>query len=218
VPAIADLAAPGRPDVDAVVTREAPPARRRPRPSRRMRARADEMARVLASSGRRPRRGLSSVAGGGVGIALGLDAQRAGQQVALPEIPEVPAERTPVDTGPGGHGGTTTTAGTSLLDAADDGDGTAARRTAEPSAAAAPRATRGAPATTARPRATAPTRADEPTSSTSTPRSTTSVRPSTRAEDPDDPAPRGRRATVGSRGIGDLEPGSGSGGDDATAD
>jgi hypothetical protein len=228
VPAIADLAAPGRPDVDAVVTREAPPARRRPRPSRRMRARADEMARVLASSGRRPRRGLSSVpaaaavmaavAIGGVGIALGLDAQRAGQQVALPEIPEVPAERTPVDTGPGGHGGTTTTAGTSLLDAADDGDGTAARRTAEPSAAAAPRATRGAPATTARPRATAPTRADEPTSSTSTPRSTTSVRPSTRAEDPDDPAPRDRRATVGSRGIGDLEPGSGSGGDDATAD
>ncbi|HSK59255.1 MAG TPA: hypothetical protein VK935_09410, partial [Actinomycetospora sp.] len=40
VPAITDLAAPGRPDVDAVVAPEAPPVRRRSRPSRRMRARA----------------------------------------------------------------------------------------------------------------------------------------------------------------------------------
>jgi len=231
VPAIADLAAPGRPDVDAVVTPEAPPARHRPRPSRRMRARADEMARLLSPAGRRPRRGLSSVpaaaavmaavAVGGVGIALGLDAQRTGQQVALPEIPEVPAEQTPVDTGPVGDGGTTPTAGTSLLDTADDGvgaEGDVARRTAEPSAAAAPRATRGAPASTARPRATTPTRADDPTSSTSTPRSTTSVHPSTRADDPDDPddpAPRDRRDTVGSRGLGDR--GSGSDEDEATA-
>ncbi len=232
VPAIADLAAPGRPAVDAVVTPEAPPARRRPRPSRRMRARADEMVRVLSPTGRPPRAPttgraaaavMAAVAVGGVGIALGLDAQRTGQQLALPEIPDVPAEQTPVDTGPVGAGGTTPTAGTSLLDTADDGvgaEGDVARRTAEPSAAAAPRATRGAPDTTARPRATTPSRADDPTSSTSTPRSTTSVRPSTRADepdDPDDPAPRDRRDTVGSRGLGDPRPGSGSEEDEATA-
>ncbi|WP_433785940.1 hypothetical protein ACQPX6_05235 [Actinomycetospora sp. CA-101289] len=230
VPAIADLAAPGRPDVDAVLTPEAPPAHRWPRPSRRMRARADEMARVLSPAGRRPRRGLSSVpaaaavmaavAVGGVGIALGLDAQRTGQQVELPDIPQVPAEQAPIGAGPVGDAGTTPTARTSLLDTVDDGDaprGETARRAAEPSAAAAPRATR-APATTARPRPTTSTRAGSPSSSTGTPRSTTTERPTTRADDPDEESPGNREATEGDRGLDDLAPGPEADEGDPTAD
>ena len=80
-----------------------------------MRARADEMAHLLARAApsSRTRRKLSSlsslpavaavmgaVAVGGVGIALGLDAERTG--VALPDMPDVPAEQTPVpETGEG---------------------------------------------------------------------------------------------------------------------
>jgi hypothetical protein len=199
VPAIADIAAPGRPDVGTVLTPEAPSARRRPRPSRRMRARADEMARVLsrAAPGASRRRGLSSVpaaaavmaavAVGGVGIALGLDAQRTGQQIALPEVPRVPAEQTPVSSEPVTDGAAAPTAGTSLLGAVERGDGDTARPSAEASrtSAAAPRATRGdvpAPGTTSRPRTTTPTTAGDPTTSRSTPRSTTPS-PSTRADD-----------------------------------
>jgi len=166
-----------------------------------MRARADEMARVLNPTGRRPRRGLSSVPAaaamaaavvvGGVGIALGLEAQRTGQEIALPEIPEVPAEQTPVGPDPVTGGGTTPTAGTSLLEKAGDED--AARADVAPSSVAAPRATRGAPATTARPRPTRSTRADGPTSSTSTSRTATSTRPSTR------PSTRADEDTPGSR-------------------
>ena len=181
VPAIADLAAPGRPDVDAVVDDEEPAARR-PRPSRHMRARADEMAHLLARAApsSRTRRKLSSmsslpavaavmgaVAVGGVGIALGLDAERTG--VALPDMPDVPAEQTPVpETGEGTGTAETVspTANTGVVEALEPE--AAGARIVSPSSVAA-EAARPAPP----PRATTPT---------SRPRGTTSPTPSTRAE------------------------------------
>ncbi|GAA4904130.1 hypothetical protein EV188_102401 [Actinomycetospora succinea] len=220
VPAIADIAAPGRPDVDAVVAPEAPAARRRPRPSRHMRARADEMARMLsraAPAGAR-RRGLSSVpaaaavmaavAVGGVGIALGLDAQRTGAEIALPGVPNVPADQTPVPETPE-H--TLPTVDTGVVEALDPDEG----RAPEPSSVAA--SARRAPAPAAPPRATTPTSRHRPTSTTArstTPdRSTTTTSRTPRSTTPS-PTPRADAGTnggapegaaVGSRGLGDLD-------------
>ncbi|GAA4802362.1 hypothetical protein GCM10023200_44410 [Actinomycetospora chlora] len=203
VPALADIAAPGRPAVEAVVTPEEPPAPgRRRRPSRHMRARADEMARLLARaapSGRTARRGLHSlpaaaavltaVAVGGVGIALGLDAQRAGQQLALPQAPTIPDGGTPVPE-PGGST-TVTRVDAGIVGAlvprppADAGAPaprpSSAAATAPRTAPAVPRAT----TPTTRPRPTPTTaRSTTPRPTTSTPRSTTSPRPTPRAEGP----------------------------------
>jgi hypothetical protein len=200
VPAIADLAAPGRPDVDAVVPLEEPPARRRPRPSRHMRARADEMAHLLARPAppARRRRGVSSlpaaaavlaaVAVGGVGIALGLDAQRTGQQLALPDAPTVPPEQTPVpETGDGSTAPTVDTGVVRALDPDAAGavgarpSSAAAART--PARAAPPRAATASPRRTASstPRSTTPS--ERTTTSVRPPRSTTSPRPTPRADD-----------------------------------
>lgn len=241
VPAIADLAAPGRPDVDAVVD-DGESAPRRPRPSRHMRARADEMARLLARAtpSSRARRGLSSlsslpavaavmgaVAVGGVGIALGLDAERTG--VALPDMPDIPAEQTPVpETGDGTGTGTETvspTANTGVVEALEPDAGGA--RVASPSSVAA-EAARPAPAgpprattPTSRPRSTTSptpsTRTEETTATSSpTPRSTSSPRPTTRSDGPDE----SDESTADERGL-DVEdaPGAGSpfDGEDATA-
>ena len=242
VPAIADLAAPGRPDIDAVVEDEEP-AGRRPRPSRHMRARADEMARMLARAApsSRTRRGLSSlsslpavaavmgaVAVGGVGIALGLDAERTG--VALPDMPDVPAEQTPVPEtgeGTGTAEAVSPTVNTGVVEALEPDAGGA--RVASPSSVAA-EAARPAPA--GPPRATTPTsrlrsttsptpstRA-EPTTVTSspTPRSTSSPRPTTRSDGADE---SDQGSAADERGLDGLEDGSGSGspfdGEDATA-
>ncbi|GAA4872897.1 hypothetical protein [Actinomycetospora straminea] len=228
VPAIADIAAPGRPDVSAVVDAvgapEEPPARRRPRPSRHMRARADEMARLLSrapGTGHRERRGLSSVpaaaavlaavAVGGVGIALGLDAQRTGAQIALPGLPDVPAEPTPV---PETDGTTTVpTVDTGVVGALEPD---VSVRVVEPSSVAVdarrapqpvvpPRATTSSART--RPSATTPrsTTPDRPTTSTPTPRSTASATP--RADGGEAAAPR-EDAAVGSRGLDEVDDGS----------
>jgi hypothetical protein len=218
VPAIADIAAPGRPDVDAVVAPEEPAAHRRPRPSRHMRARADEMARLLsrATPAGPRRRGVSSlpaaaavmaaVAVGGVGIALGLDAQRTGAELALPGIPDVPAEQTPVTETPGR---TVPTVDTGVVEALDPD---AASRAPEPSSAAARRA----PQPAAPPRATTTTPRPRPTSTTvrsTTPdRSTTTSSRTPRSTTPT-PSPRadtgassgtGDEPTAGGRGLGDL--------------
>ena len=227
MPAIADLAAPGRPDVDAVVAVEEVPARRRRRPSRHMRARADEMARLLARAtpSSRSRRSLSSlpaaaavmaaVAVGGVGIALGLDAQRTG--VALPDVPDVPAEQTPLpETGETTDGAAGTvaaspTVNTGVVDALDPD--AAGVREASPSsvAAEAPRVPAGPPRATtptSRPRGTSPapsTRA-EPTGSSSspTPRSTSTTGPTPRSDGTDGSAEPDESPEVGSRGPDDL--------------
>ncbi|MEJ2861233.1 hypothetical protein [Actinomycetospora flava] len=230
VPAIADIAAPGRPDVDAVVAAEGPGATgaagcRRPRPSRHMRARADEMARMLGRAAPAARRrGLSSVpaaaavmaavAVGGVGIALGLDAQRTGAELALPGLPAVPAEQTPVPETPAA---TVPTVDTSVVDALDPD---ASSRVPEPSSAAA--AARRAPQPASPPRATAPTSRPRPTSTTArstTPdRSTTTSTRTPRSSTPSSPTPRADAGTssgagggtpgdaaVASRGTGGLE-------------
>lgn len=221
VPAIADIAAPGRPDVDAVVAPEAPPARRRRRPSRHMRARADEMARALsrAAPAAAGRRGLSSlpaavavmgaVAVGGVGIALGLDAQQTGAQIALPGAPAVPAEQTPVpETGQS----SVPTANTGVVEALEPDSST---REAEPSSVAA--SARRAPQPAAPPRATTPSARPRPTSTTA--RSTTPERSTTTStRTPRSTTPRATPradggtsggvpdgAAVGSRGLGDLD-------------
>ena len=214
VPAIADIAAPGRPDVDAVVASEgsarsagspggpaAPGRRRRPRPSRHMRARADEMARMLsrAAPSAAHRRGLSSlpaaaavmaaVAVGGVGIALGLDAQRTGAQVALPGVPAVPADQTPVPETPEG---TIPTVDTSVVEALDPD---ASSRPPEPSSVAA--SARRAPAPVAPPHATAPTSRPRPTTARSTTpeRSTTTSTRTPRSTTPSSPTPRADAGT-----------------------
>ncbi|MDD7919770.1 hypothetical protein [Actinomycetospora callitridis] len=241
VPAIADLAAPGRPDVEAVVADDEP-APRRPRPSRHMRARADEMAHLLARAtpSSRTRRGLSSlsflpavaavmgaVAVGGVGIALGLDAQRTG--VALPDMPDVPAEQTPVPEtgeGTGTAGAVSPTVNTGVVEALEPDAGGA--RVASPSSVAA-EAARPAPAgpprattPTSRPRSTpspTPSTRAEPTTVTSspTPRST-SPRPTTRSDGADE---SDRGSAAAERGLDGLEDGPGtrstSDGEDATA-
>ncbi|MFC5137769.1 hypothetical protein ACFPK1_05970 [Actinomycetospora rhizophila] len=217
VPAIADIAAPGRPDVDAVVAPEQPAAHRRPRPSRHMRARADEMARLIsrAAPAATRRRGLSSlpaaaavmaaVAVGGVGIALGLDAQRTGAELALPDIPDVPAEQTPVPETPEG---TIATVDTSVVEALDPD---VSSRGPEPSSAVA--AERRAPQPAAPPRAT--TTKPRPTSTTArstTPeRSTTTSSRTPRSTTPS-PAPRadtgassGTGGDAGDRGLGELD-------------
>ena len=235
VPAIADLAAPGRPDVDAVIDDEEPAARR-PRPSRHMRARADEMAHLLARAApsSRTRRKLSSmsslpavaavmgaVAVGGVGIALGLDAERTG--VALPDMPDVPAEQTPVpETGHGTGTAETVspTANTGVVDALEPE--AAGARIVSPSSVAAeaarpapPRAT----TPTSRPRGTTsptPSTRAEPTTVTSspTPRSTSS-RPTTRSGGPDE---SDQGSAADERGLDGLEDaGSSFEGEDATA-
>ena len=116
-----------------------------------MRARADEMARLLARAtpSSRTRRGLSSlsslpavaavmgaVAVGGVGIALGLDAERTG--VALPDMPDVPAEQTPVPEtgeGTGTAEAVSPTANTGVVEALEPEAGGA--RVASPSSVAA---------------------------------------------------------------------------------
>jgi hypothetical protein len=241
VPAIADLAAPGRPHVDAVVDDEEP-ARRRPRPSRHMRARADEMARLLAraapSSSSRTRRGLSSlpavaavmgaVAVGGVGIALGLDAERTG--VALPDMPDVPAEQTPVPEtgeGTGTAEAVRPTVNTGVSEALEPDAGGAqvaspssvAAEAARPAPAGPPRAT----APTTRPRSTTsptPSTRAEPTTATSspTPRSTSSPRPTTRS---DGAGGSDQGSAADERGLDGLGDGSGAGsafdGEDASA-
>jgi hypothetical protein len=239
VPAIADLAAPGRPAVDAVIDDDEP-ARRRPRPSRHMRARADEMAHLLARAtpSSRTRRRLSSlssvaavmgaVAVGGVGIALGLDAERTG--VALPDMPDVPAEQTPVpETGEGTATAEAVapTVNTGVVGALEPEAGGA--RDASPSSVAA-EAARPAPA--GPPRASTPTsrlrgttsptpstRA-EPTTVTSspTPRSTSSHRPTTRSDGADE---SDQGSAGDEHGLDGLEDGRGAGspfdGEDATA-
>jgi hypothetical protein len=232
VPAIADLAAPGRPDVDAVVAGEEPPAPRRPRPSRHMRARADEMARLLARAAppARRRRGVSSlpaaaavlaaVAVGGVGIALGLDAQRAGQQLALPDAPTVPAEQAPVPE-TGGHD-SIPTVDTGVVAALEPGateaggarPSSAAAAARTPAPAAPPRVSTTSPRrTTTTPRATTPTdRTTPPAGGTS--RSTTSPRPTPRADEDG-----GAGDPAEDRGPVDLDDGGAtSGADDTTAD
>jgi hypothetical protein len=239
VPAIGDLAAPGRPDVDAVVEAAGEPARRRPRPSRHMRARADEMARLLARAtpSRRTRRSLSSlpavaavmgaVAVGGVGIALGLDAQRTG--VALPDVPDVPAEQTPVpETGDGTAGpvAAAPTVNTGIVEALEPDAGETRR--ASPSSVAAEARPTPAPAgpprattPTSRPRATtSPTTSTraEPTTGTSspTPRSTSSPRPTTQSDATDGAGQRSAADDDGPDGLGD-EPTTGPPLDDGNA-
>ncbi len=197
VPALADLAGPGRPPVDMVagltpgddgVTAGSRP--REVRPSRSMRARADEMARLLERAAPRAgsRRRLSSlpaavaVAGafavGGVGLALGLDAQRTGQQLALPPMPALPAEGVPAVPGEPGSGPRSTDA-LAPAPPATVGPAAGVVRDVPPVRTAAPRAparTAPAPRDVAAP-GTTPDVTPTTTRTSRTPRSTTSAEP-----------------------------------------
>lgn len=92
---------------------------RGPRPSRQMRARAEQMAELLDQAAARPARsrrrgaaslsgallGLSAIAIGGVGVVLGLDPESAGQQLSLPGLHHGPGA-TDVLGPPGAQGAT----------------------------------------------------------------------------------------------------------------
>lgn len=236
VPALADLAGPGRPSVDAVAGHRPPgdpdASPRTRRPTRSMRARADEMARVLdRAAARGSTRRLTSlpaavavagaVAVGGVGLALGIAAERTGEQLALPGMPDVPAEPMPPpadSTDPGATGvldPLTVTADTP----APRADAGPIRRTGAPDAPETPgRGARRAPANpTADGDGRTPDDAAPRSTTTRTPRATTTTQtppttPRSTGEDPTSASPTdGGDADETGRSAGDPDAGTADG-------